>query len=110
MDITDYTLKQIICSGGIANNPSLDNFDFLAPLRQYINLIEVNDPHLAHFLCKWIPANCPFARSIKILGRTIFTIPPLCKINPLYDELMALRFRALSFLADKWGEDVSRYC
>jgi hypothetical protein len=110
MDITDYTLKYIICSDEIPINSNSKNFDLFAPLRQRINLIEVNDPRLAHLLCKLIPAQCPFARQIKLLGRTLFTIPPLCKINPLYDELMALRFRAISFLAEEWGEDVRDYC
>jgi hypothetical protein len=36
-------------------------------------------------------------------------IPAMCEINPLYDQLVGLRFRSLSYLADK-GEDVSKYC
>lgn len=35
-------------------------------------------------------------------------IPPMCKLNPLYDQVAGLRFRALSFLAER-GEDISRY-
>jgi Mo-dependent nitrogenase C-terminus len=34
----------------------------------------------------------------------------MCKLNPVYEELVSLRFRAMSFLADVWGEDVTPYC
>ncbi|MDY7024694.1 MAG: Mo-dependent nitrogenase C-terminal domain-containing protein, partial [Cyanobacteriota bacterium] len=36
-------------------------------------------------------------------------IPPLCKLNPVYDELISLRFRALCYLADECGEDITPY-
>ena len=61
-------------------------------------------------ICKLVPAQCPFARDINVFGKTLFRIPPLCKINPAYDDLMALRFQALSFLVDQCGEDVSQFC
>ena len=85
-------------------------FDMFQPLRQWLDRIEVNDRQLAHRLCKLIPAQCPFQREIKLFGRTIVTIPPLCKLNPLYNELVALRFRAICYLADFCGEDISAYC
>jgi hypothetical protein len=44
------------------------------------------------------------------LGRKLFHIPPLCKLNPLYEEVVSLRFRALCYLADECGEDVTPYC
>ncbi|MDB9512655.1 Mo-dependent nitrogenase C-terminal domain-containing protein [Kamptonema animale CS-326] len=84
--------------------------DPLRPLRQWLDSIEVKSPKLAHRLCKLIPAQCPFERTVKLFGRTLFHIPPLCKLNPLYNELVALRFRALCYLADGCGEDVTRYC
>jgi len=34
----------------------------------------------------------------------------MCKLNPLYEEVVALRFRALCYLADECGEDVTCYC
>ncbi|NJR60273.1 MAG: hypothetical protein HC769_16410 [Cyanobacteria bacterium CRU_2_1] len=37
-------------------------------------------------------------------------IPPLCKLNPFYEEIMMLRFKALQFLADVCCEDVTIYC
>lgn len=85
-------------------------FASLLPLRQWLNGVEVKDPQFAHRLCRLIPAQCPFARTVKIFGLTLLSIPPLCKINPLYEELMALRFRAICYLANQQGEDISNYC
>jgi hypothetical protein len=68
----------------------------------------VRDRSVAHWLCKLIPCCCPFERDITAFGHTIH-IPPLCKLNPLYDEVVNLRFRALSYLADECGEDISQY-
>ena len=82
----------------------------LQPVRDWLDKIDVQDPKIAHFLCKMIPSHCPFERDISLFGRTIAHIPPLCKLNPLYDQLVGLRFRALSYLADACGEDISSYC
>ncbi|MHC5727587.1 MAG: Mo-dependent nitrogenase C-terminal domain-containing protein, partial [Nostoc sp.] len=35
---------------------------------------------------------------------------PMCKLNPLYNELVYLRFRALCYLVDQCGEDIQSYC
>lgn len=86
------------------------NIDLLAPLRQRLDNIEIGDRNFAHRICKLIPSQCPFEREIKLLGRTIVKIPPMCKLNPVYNELVALRFRAICYLADICGEDVSVYC
>lgn len=85
-------------------------FDLLQPLRRWLDQVEVCNPKLAHRLCRLIPANCPFERDVKLWGHTLFHIPPLCKLNPLYDEVVALRFRALCYLADECGEDIAAYC
>ncbi|WP_088239565.1 Mo-dependent nitrogenase C-terminal domain-containing protein [Calothrix rhizosoleniae] len=82
----------------------------LKPLRQWLENIQVRDRRQAHYLCQLIPAHCPFERDIKLFGKTLFHIPPMCKLNPLYEELVGLRFRALCYLADECGEDVTRYC
>lgn len=82
----------------------------LAPLRQYLDSLEISNPHLAHWICQVIPTQCPFERDVKVFGYTLFHIPPLCKLNPIYDQLMGVRFRALTFLADVCGEDVTAYC
>ena len=86
------------------------DFDIFQALRQRLNRVQVSSPKLAHRLCQLIPAQCPFERDITVFGRTLFHIPPMCKLNPLYDEVVALRFRALCFLADECGEDVTAYC
>lgn len=89
--------------------PTKATFDLLQPARQWLDQVNVRNPKLSHRLCKLIPAHCPFERDVKLLGHT-FHIPPLCKLNPLYDELVALRFRALCYLADECGEDITAYC
>ena len=73
--------------------------DLLYPIRQWLEAIEIHNTKLAHFLCKLIPSQCPFERDI-IFGRKQIHIPPMCKLNPLYDELVGLRFRAMCFLAE----------
>jgi hypothetical protein len=85
-------------------------WDILQPLRQRIENIQVSDRQLAHRLCKLIPSQCPFERDVQLFGKTLFHIPPMCKLNPLYEEVVGLRFRALCYLADECGEDVSQYC
>lgn len=84
--------------------------DVLIPTRHWIENIEIKNPEQAKKLCKLIPAQCPFEREIQLFGRTLFHIPPLCKLNPFYEQLVFLRFRALCFLADECGEDVTVYC
>ncbi|MBW4689155.1 MAG: TerB family tellurite resistance protein [Komarekiella atlantica HA4396-MV6] len=81
----------------------------LHPLRQWLDGLDIQDPRVARFLCKMIPSQCPFERDVKLFGRKIVHIPPMCKINPLYEQLVSLRFRALSYLADECGEDISPY-
>ncbi|HEY9697237.1 MAG TPA: Mo-dependent nitrogenase C-terminal domain-containing protein [Trichocoleus sp.] len=85
-------------------------FDVFSPLRRGLDRLEVQNPKLARSLCRLIPAQCPFERDIELFGRTVLHIPPLCKLNPLYEEVVALRFRALCYLADVCGEDVTRFC
>ncbi|MEH2319649.1 Mo-dependent nitrogenase C-terminal domain-containing protein [Nostoc sp.] len=81
----------------------------LCPLRDWLDGLDIQDPRVARFLCKMIPSQCPFERDVTLFGRKIVHIPPMCKVNPLYEQLVGLRFRALSYLADKCGEDVSAY-
>jgi hypothetical protein len=77
------------------NRPSL-----LVSVRQWLDSIEIHSQEQANWLCHLIPASCPFARTISICGRILFTIPPLCKLNPVYEQLMLLRFRALTYLCE----------
>ncbi|MDM9382106.1 Mo-dependent nitrogenase C-terminal domain-containing protein [Chlorogloeopsis sp. ULAP01] len=83
---------------------------FLQPIRQQLKSLKIEDYRFARLLCKIIPASCPFEREIKLCKRTILYIPPLCKLNPFYEQLVELRFRALTYLADRHGEDVTIYC
>ncbi|MGF1499713.1 MAG: Mo-dependent nitrogenase C-terminal domain-containing protein [Elainellaceae cyanobacterium] len=82
----------------------------LRPVRQWLDNIEIRSPRTARLISTVIPAQCPFERDITLFGRVIAHIPPLCKLNPLYDQLVGLRFRSLCFLADVCGEDIQSYC
>jgi len=116
MSVSNYTIRHLILSIWVdpsaksLNNSSRLSFDALRPLRQWLERIEVKNSQFAHFLCRSIPAQCPFSRILRVRDRILLTIPPLCKLNPLYDELMMLRFRAICYLADECHEDVSQYC
>jgi hypothetical protein len=118
MSVTTHAIRHLILSSWLTDttpqtiNPLQKNLfpDFLFPLRERINHLEIKNPQFAHRVCELIPAQCPFARKLSLFGQTLLTIPPLCKINPVYEELMMLRFRALSYLADECGEDISQYC
>lgn len=82
----------------------------LQPIRQWLDRLNVRNPETAKRVCKLIPSQCPFERRVQLFGRTLLYIPPLCKLNPFYEEFVGLRFRALCYLADDCGEDVSPYC
>jgi tellurite resistance protein len=83
--------------------------DVLQPLKHWLDEMEVHDPRLARFICKMVPPQCPFERDIVLFGHKIVHIPPMCELNPLYEQLVGLRFRALSYLADDCQEDISKY-
>jgi hypothetical protein len=93
-------------------NPPTPNFlpklldILLNPIRNWIDNVEITDRDRAHLLCKLIPAQCPFERDVIVLGRKVAHIPPMCKINPLYDQFVGLRFRSLCYLVDVCGENV----
>ncbi|MBD2103311.1 Mo-dependent nitrogenase C-terminal domain-containing protein [Leptolyngbya sp. FACHB-261] len=84
--------------------------DWLQPLRNWLDNLEIQDSRVAHFVCKAIPPQCPFERDVVLFGRKLFHIPALCQINPIYEQLVSLRFRSLCYLADECGEDLSQYC
>lgn len=98
---------QSIQQPGMSPHP---HSDVLQPVRTWLDGMEMHDSRVARFVCKMIPPQCPFERDVKLFGRKIVHIPPLCKINPLYEQLVGLRFRALCYLADVKGEDISEYC
>ncbi len=78
----------------------------LKPIRNWIDNLEVADRDRAHLVCKLIPADCPFERDVIVMGRKVAHIPPMCKINPLYDQFVGLRFRSLCYLVDVCGENI----
>jgi Mo-dependent nitrogenase C-terminus len=87
-----------------------NKFDLLQKIRQRLDAIEIDNRRIAKLIAQVIPAQCPFERDIVVFGRTIAHIPPMCKLNPLYEEFVGLRFRALCYLVDKCGEDIQSYC
>ncbi|WAL59797.1 Mo-dependent nitrogenase C-terminal domain-containing protein [Thermocoleostomius sinensis] len=92
--------------------PSKQRFaiDVFRPLRVWLDSIQINNPKLAHQICQLVPAQCPFERDLKVFGHVLAHVPPMCKLNPVYDQVVALRFRALCYLADECGEDITSYC
>ena len=69
-------------------------------IKEKLESLEINRKETAEKIVKLIPSQCPFAKEIKVFDRMICKIPPLCKLNPFYDDLMVLRFRALCFLSE----------
>lgn len=94
----------------LIENNKYQSLSLLKSLQQRIEAFEIDEEQLARRIVKLIPASCPFAREVRVFERVILRIPALCKLNPLYESLMALRFRALCFLADQCGEDITSYC
>ncbi|MEW6495614.1 MAG: Mo-dependent nitrogenase C-terminal domain-containing protein [Cyanobacteriota bacterium] len=91
------------------NQKSQISLNVLQRLRQWLDEIEIQSPEIARLIARAIPSQCPFERDILLFGRKVGHIPPLCKLNPFYEQLVGLRFRALCFLADECGEDVQSY-
>ncbi|GAB4536877.1 MAG: hypothetical protein Tsb0014_25060 [Pleurocapsa sp.] len=78
-------------------------------LQKWLEGLEITEEQTARRIIKLIPAQCPFEREIKVFNRVIIRIPALCKFNPLYEQLIGLRFRALCFLVDSCNEDITPY-
>jgi tellurite resistance protein len=102
--------SQITASSDVDGAIAPHQPELLHPVREWLDHLEIHDPKVAKFLCKLIPSQCPFERDVNLFGRKLVHIPPMCKLNPLYEQLVGLRFRALSYLADECGEDVTPYC
>ncbi len=83
--------------------------NFLQPVKDWLDEFSFKDPRLARFICKVIPSQCPFEKDMKLFSHKIIYIPPLCKLNPLYEQLVRLRFRALCYLANECKEDISSF-
>ncbi|HLO84107.1 MAG TPA: Mo-dependent nitrogenase C-terminal domain-containing protein [Nostocaceae cyanobacterium] len=102
-------LPTFINSMGVSEQKR-NKLDLLQPVREWLDAVEIQNRKLAKLIAKLIPAQCPFERDIMLFGRKIAHIPPMCKLNPLYDQFVGLRFRALCYLVDQCGEDIQSYC
>ncbi|MBC7883805.1 MAG: nitrogenase, partial [Anaerolineae bacterium] len=66
-------------------------------LRLWLDAYVFTDQETAQLVFRLIPATCPFARRVRIFHKVI-VIPPLCKFNPVYEQLVHLRIRAMAYL------------
>ncbi|MDB4617010.1 TerB family tellurite resistance protein, partial [Synechococcus sp. AH-551-E11] len=71
----------------------------LDPLKQWLDDLDPCDERISSFIVHLIPSQCPFERDIILFGRKLVHVPAMCKINPLYEQLVALRFRCLVHLS-----------
>lgn len=111
IDTTETATPSVVASDTFRFRLPIQIFlDPVQSVRQWLDTIEVRSSKFAHLICKLIPAQCPFERDITVFNRTLIHIPPLCKLNPCYEQVVALRFRALCYLADECGEDITPYC
>jgi hypothetical protein len=72
----------------------------LAPVRNWLEHIDIQSERQARCIVKVIPAACPFERDIYVFGHKKH-IPAMCKLNPFFDQLQMLRFKALCYLAER---------
>ncbi len=75
-------------------------------VRKWLQSIEIHNQKIAKLFCIIIPAHCPFQKEVKIFNHILFRIPSLCKLNPFYEELIALRFKSLSYLAARCSNNL----
>ncbi|KFF41831.1 MAG: nitrogenase [Candidatus Atelocyanobacterium thalassa] len=121
IDALEY-LKYTLCEFKISNVNLLHTQDasissrnsvlkpnVLQPVKNWLDEFNFKDPRLARFICKMIPSQCPFEKDVKLFSHKVIYIPPLCKLNPLYEQLVRLRFRALCYLVNECQEDVSSF-
>ena len=76
-------------------------FNPLLPLRRWVNNLEVSSVTTAQWICRVIPNTCSSGYDFTVFGRISLHVPSLCKLNPLADELVDLRFRAADFLYEQ---------
>jgi len=99
LDCNDTPIAALTPSPQLAADQAR-HWHVLAPLKHWLDQWDPVDPHVAAFIVSLIPAQCPFERDIVLFGRKLVHIPPMCKINPLYDQLVGLRFRCLGHLPE----------
>lgn len=106
---TTLVSKSVDNTQPVPLDPVDSHKDLLNPLRNWMDGIQVKNRKVAHFLCRLIPSQCPFERDVVLFKQKVVHIPAMCQLNPLYDQVVGLRFRALSYLADECQEDVTQY-
>jgi hypothetical protein len=81
--------------------------NLLDVVRKWLDSIQICNPIAAQFICKLVPARCPFERTIYFFNCFMIHIPPLCHFNPIYQQLISLRLRALTYLFEVEEENIS---
>ncbi len=115
LDLIKSWAAALGCSQGLvqliescAEEPHGLTVDALGSLRKWLDGLNPHDPRIASFIVHMIPAQCPFERDIKLFGHKIVHIPAMCQINPIYDQLVGLRFRCLEKLSQEQQMRISR--
>jgi Mo-dependent nitrogenase C-terminus len=82
---------------------------FFSPVFTILKHKAEKDSYIAQQIAQAIPSQCPFARTVHLpFGKQLY-IPPLCKLNPLYELFAELRFNALCSLANTHNVDISSF-
>ncbi|NJK71325.1 MAG: nitrogenase [Thermales bacterium] len=76
------------------------------PVNYVLENFPIRSVWWARLICKLIPSHCPFEREVKLMGKQLH-IPPLCKLNPVYNGLVTLKFHSLELLE---RNDTTRIC
>jgi hypothetical protein len=100
---SNFTTLDAIAAVPTSSPHRAPRFQPLLPIRNYLDALPVEDEGFARLLYKVIPGQCPFERDVVLFGRTVAHIPPLCKLNPFYEQVVGLRFRAMCYLVDECG-------
>jgi hypothetical protein len=82
----------------------------IQPTQQKLESIEIRRSKTARFVCRVIPASCPFERDIRFFDRSLLHVPPLCKLNPFYEQLVLLRMKSLTYLAQACSQGMKNCC
>lgn len=110
MTMIEKNHQNLILSTFINSTEATAKINILQPVQEWFDNLPIQNRQMAQLVAKLIPAQCPFERDIVLFGRTVAHIPPMCKLNPLYEQFVGLRFRALCYLVDECGEDIQSYC
>lgn len=109
LQVGQEVLEELVATAALDGSASGIHCDteadpgLLDGIRRWLDEIDPHDPAVARFLVRLIPAQCPFERTVTLFGHKLVHIPPMCKINPLYEQLVALRFRCLCRLEEASG-------